>query len=114
MRAFSAALESMEKPAFSVGIIQPTPGLVDQFVNASTGEGEEGKDMRGPWNSGNGLHVVQPKAEGGTGLDTKPYDPQPGTEVTSPADSTPVGEYLNGARGKAKAKKSESKHLKAS
>src|ERR1700734_1238412 len=42
MRAFSAALVSMEKPPFSVGIIQPTPVLVDQFFNGSTGEGEDG------------------------------------------------------------------------
>jgi Mn-containing catalase len=112
MRAFSAALESMEKPPFSVGIIQPTPGLVDQFVNASTGEGEEGRDAEGPWNSGNGLHIVRPKAEGGSGLNTKPYDPQPGTEKTSPVDSTPVGEYLNGAR--AKKPKQRVQHAKAS
>jgi Mn-containing catalase len=29
MRAFTAALESMEKPQFSIGIIEPTPNLVD-------------------------------------------------------------------------------------
>jgi Mn-containing catalase len=29
MRAFTAALASMEKPQFSVGIIEPTPHLVD-------------------------------------------------------------------------------------
>src|SRR6201984_3194348 len=60
MRAFSAALESMEKPPFSIGIIQPTPGLVDQYFNGSTGEGDEGEaDHVGPWNKGNGLHIVQ-------------------------------------------------------
>src|ERR1700761_6793059 len=78
MRAFSAAIESMEKPAFSIGIIEPTPGLVGQYVNASTGSGDEGQDMEGPWNSGHGLQIVRPTAEGGTGLMTKPYDPQPG------------------------------------
>src|ERR1700748_1546412 len=51
MRAFSAALESMEKPPFSIGIIQPTPGLVDEFFNGSTGESDEGdSDHVGPWN----------------------------------------------------------------
>jgi Mn-containing catalase len=100
MRAFSAALESMEKPAFSIGIIKPTPELVDQYVNASTGEGEEGRDMEGPWNTGNGLHIVKPKAEGGRGINNQPYDPQPGTEATSAADSTPVGAYIDGARQK--------------
>ena len=56
MRAFSAALESMEKPPFSIGIIQPTPELVDQYFNGSTGESQYGEtDYRGPWNNANGL-----------------------------------------------------------
>src|SRR3984885_11885347 len=42
MRAFSAALESMDKPPFSIGTIAPTPTLVDQFFNASTGESQYG------------------------------------------------------------------------
>lgn len=42
MKAFTAALESMQKPRFMVGKIPPTPGLVDQFFNTSTGEGEDG------------------------------------------------------------------------
>jgi Mn-containing catalase len=53
MKAFAAALESMSKPAFSVGRIAPTPGLVNQYFNASTGSGDEGEmDARGPWNEG--------------------------------------------------------------
>src|SRR6201996_1346817 len=104
MRAFTAALESMEKPPFSIGIIQPTPGLVDQFFNGSTGESQYGDaDHIAPWNSGNGLETVQSEIKGGTGLDLRPYDPQPGTEVTSPTDSTPVGEYTNGVGAKQKA-----------
>jgi len=99
MRAFSAALESMQKPPFSIGTIQPTPGLVDEYFNASTGEARDGgKDTVGPWNNGNGLHTVQSEIEGGKGLHVEPYDPQPGTEKTSPVDSTPVGAYINGAR----------------
>ena len=55
MKAFSLALESMSKPAFSIGRIAPTPGLVDQFFDDSTGTGEHGEiDTRGPWNEGNG------------------------------------------------------------
>src|SRR5437660_4407277 len=55
MKAFAAALESMKKPAFSVGRISPTPQLVNQFFNDSTGVGDEGEiDARGPWNEGNG------------------------------------------------------------
>jgi Mn-containing catalase len=53
MKAFAAALESMKKPAFSIGKIAPTPGLVDQFFNDSTGTGDDGEiDTRGPWNLG--------------------------------------------------------------
>ena len=100
MRAFTAALESMEKPEFSIGIIKPTPGLVDQYFNASTGDGDEGEtDLTGPWNEGNGLHLVQSDIdvygdESGEQLNVKPYPPKPGTEETSPFDSTPVGENV--------------------
>ncbi|WP_369722243.1 DUF892 family protein [Bradyrhizobium sp. LLZ17] len=53
MKAFAAALESLAKPAFSVGRIAPTPGLVNQFFNDSTGTGDHGEiDTRGPWNEG--------------------------------------------------------------
>jgi Mn-containing catalase len=94
MRSFAAALESMEKPAYSIGTIAPTPALVDEYFNASTGEGDLGKDYVGPWNEGSGLHIVNSKREGGEGLTIKPYKPQPGTEKASPHDSTPVGANL--------------------
>jgi len=69
MKAFAAALESMKKPAFSIGKIAPTPGLVNQFFNDSTGTGEEGEiDTRGPWNEGGDWEFVTSPAllpEGG-------------------------------------------------
>ena len=53
MKAFALALESMGKPPFTIGRIAPTPGLVNQFFNDSTGSGEHGEiDARGPWNEG--------------------------------------------------------------
>jgi Mn-containing catalase len=53
MKAFTAALESLNKPRFSIGQIPPTAGLVDQFFNDSTGDGQDGEiDARGPWNQG--------------------------------------------------------------
>jgi Mn-containing catalase len=53
MKAFALALESMGKPAFSIGRIAPTPGLVSQYFNVSTGTGDQGEiDTRGPWNDG--------------------------------------------------------------
>ena len=100
MRAFTAALESMEKPQFSIGTIQPTPGLVDEFFNASTGQSQFGdKDARGPWTDSNGLHLVESEVQGGKGLSVTPYDPRPGSEKTSPVDSTPVGAYNGSSKG---------------
>jgi Mn-containing catalase len=63
MRAFTAALESMGRQPFSIGRIAPTPNLVDQFFNDSTGEGDYGEvDTRGPWNQGPGWEFVQSPA----------------------------------------------------
>jgi Mn-containing catalase len=63
MKAFTAALESMGKPRFSIGKIPPTPGLVNQFFNDSTGTGEDGEiDTRGPWNQGEDLELVEAPA----------------------------------------------------
>jgi Mn-containing catalase len=71
MKAFSAALESMEKPPFSIGFLKPTPVLVDEYFNGSTGDGYEGDtDMRGPWQSSFGLQPVESQMNGGPGLST--------------------------------------------
>jgi Mn-containing catalase len=59
MKAFTAALESMGKPAFSIGRIPPTPDLVNQYFNDSTGIGDRGEpDARGPWNEGGKWEMV--------------------------------------------------------
>ena len=59
----------MGKPPFSIGKIPPTPELVNQFFNDSTGEGDEGEiDARGPGmraatgnsSSSPALHVLKP------------------------------------------------------
>ena len=69
MKAFSAALESLERSPFSIGRLAPTPILVDQYFNGSTGDGSEGEtDMRGPWTSAHGLTMVQSELAGGKGL----------------------------------------------
>jgi Mn-containing catalase len=63
MKAFAAALESMEKPPFSVGRIAPSAGVVNQFYNDSTGTGDMGEiDTRGPWNEGGEWEFVQSPA----------------------------------------------------
>jgi Mn-containing catalase len=53
----------MGKPMFSIGRIPPTPGLVDQFFNDSTGIGDRGEpDARGPWNEGGSWELVHAPA----------------------------------------------------
>jgi Mn-containing catalase len=65
LKAFMIALESMGKPALSIGKIAPTPGIVDQYFNASTGTGDNGEpDAVGPWNEGNGFEKVDGPAFG--------------------------------------------------
>ena len=69
MKAFQAALDSLEKSPFSVGLLKPTPGIVDEYFNGSTGDGNEGdSDMRGPWSSSFGLRPVESEMNGGKGL----------------------------------------------
>jgi len=63
MKAFTAALESLGKPRFSIGKIPPTPILVDQFFNDSTGAGDDGEiDARGSWNQGGQWEFVDAPA----------------------------------------------------
>lgn len=59
MKAFTAALDSLGKGPFSIGKLPPTPGLVDEFYNDSTGEGDLGKDGLGSWIGQDGLRVVE-------------------------------------------------------
>src|SRR5688572_23516803 len=63
MKAFAAALESLQKPAFSIGEIPPTPRVVNQYFNDSTGVGDDGEaDGRGPWNEGGDWELVEAPA----------------------------------------------------
>jgi len=95
MRAFAAALETMAKPPFSIGTIAPTPGLVDEYFNDSTaaknGGGQLDGDLAGSIAQTAGLKVVESPVFGGKGMHIQPTQPKPGSEVTSKADSTPVG-----------------------
>jgi Mn-containing catalase len=62
MKAFAAALESMGEDPFTIGKLPSTPGLVDQYFDDSTGEGDAGKDFRGPWNQGGSWQFVESPA----------------------------------------------------
>src|SRR5436309_853239 len=63
MQAFMKGLESLGKNPLSVGKIPPTPGLVNQYFNDSTGQGDNGDiDARGPWNEGDDWQYVEAPA----------------------------------------------------
>src|ERR1051325_8365913 len=63
MKAFMLALESLGKDPLSIGRIPPTPGIVRQYFNDSTGQGENGdRDMRGPWNEEPNFELIEAPA----------------------------------------------------
>jgi Mn-containing catalase len=94
MRAFAAALDSLGKPRFAVGRIAPTAGLVDQFFNDSTGQGDHGEiDARGPWNEGEQWEFVEAPAfqqMRETDTDSPPIH----AESSTPADGELIQELL--------------------
>jgi Mn-containing catalase len=92
MRAFTAALESLGKPPFSIGTIAPTPKLVDQYFNDSTGEGDHGEaDSRGPWNEGKPWEYVEAPA---FQIDGETDSPSIYAESSDPEESTDLVELL--------------------
>ena len=62
MKVFMTALESLGKDPLSIGKIPPSQEYVNKYFDDSTGEGELGKDARGPWNEGNGWEFVDSPA----------------------------------------------------
>ena len=63
MKVFTAALESMGKKPFSIGSLPPTPDLVRQYFDDSTGIGDRGEpNARGPWNDADDVELVEAPA----------------------------------------------------
>jgi Mn-containing catalase len=94
MKAFAAALESMGKPRFVIGRIAPTAGLVDQFFNDSTGQGDHGEiDARGPWNEGEQWEFVEAPAFQDI-RETVTDGPPIHAESSEPADGELIQELL--------------------
>lgn len=91
MKAFSAALESMEKPPFSIGRLAATPKLVNEYFNASTGDGDEGDTdiQKAPWKTSFGLHPVESPMVGGQGLSNGSVDGVAGYEARGKQDEAP-------------------------
>ncbi len=62
LKAFSAALDSLGQDRFQIGMLPPTPGIVDDYYNDSTGSGALGNDGVGSWISLYGLKVADTPA----------------------------------------------------
>jgi Mn-containing catalase len=63
MKAFTAALESMGKKPFSIGSLPPSPDLVRQYFDDSTGIGDRGEpNALGPWNDAEDVERVEAPA----------------------------------------------------
>ncbi len=58
LKAFAAALDSLGTDRFSIGQLPPTPGIVDEYYNDSTGDGAVGNDGVGNWITMHGLKVA--------------------------------------------------------
>jgi Mn-containing catalase len=94
MKAFAAALESMGRPPFTIGRIPPTAGLVNQFFNDSTGEGDYGEiDARGPWNEGQEWEFVEAPAFQEI-KDNMPDSPAIHAESAELIDAEPIQDLL--------------------
>lgn len=88
LKAFTAALDSLEKSPFSIGFLKPSPGIVDEYFNASTGDGDENEtDMRGPWQTSFGLHAVESQMNGGQGLSVQEIKGTEGQEDRGKQDA---------------------------
>jgi Mn-containing catalase len=88
MRAFMQALDSLGKHPLSIGLIPPTPGIVDQFLNVSTGSGDNGEqDVEAPWNSAPEIEVIDSPALNGYQV----------TQATPTAGKTALGTATTGA-----------------
>ncbi|HEX4412472.1 MAG TPA: manganese catalase family protein [Lacipirellulaceae bacterium] len=62
MKAFGIALETMDKGPLEIGEMPVQQEWVNKYFNDSTGEGEMGSDLTGPWNQGNGWELVDSPA----------------------------------------------------
>lgn len=93
LRAFMQALENLGKSSLSIGAIPPTPALVNQYYNDSTGEGDNGEtDTTGPWNTEGDIEVIEsPALSGFQILSATPKT----AKTTLNGDSTPAKHKAN-------------------
>jgi Mn-containing catalase len=92
LKAFMVALAAMDKDPLTIGLIEPTPKMVDQYFNSSTGEGDTGeKDLLGPWNDNASVERVDAPAFQNF------VDPKKGTRTATPMDGPELDPPVNEA-----------------
>jgi Mn-containing catalase len=113
MKAFMTALDSMNKPPLSIGLILPTPKMVDQYFNTSTGTGDQGEaDLLAPWNDNDSVERIDAPAFqefADAQLGTRRGEPIEGPDLTSPTLSAAPPTQLEHVGEAPKRKKSTSR-----
>jgi len=115
------ALAAMEKPPLTIGLIKPSPKIVDQYFNTSTGIGDQGEqDLLAPWNDDSTVERIDAPAFqkfADPTLGTRRAEPiewpdlsSPTQEAAQPMQIEHAGEPAKGKRGGHKDKSPKEKH----
>ncbi len=80
------ALATMEKPPpLTIGLIQPSPKIVDQYFNTSTGMGDQGEqDLLAPWNDDTSVEQIDAPAFQSFARSASRHKGEPGTRSRVP------------------------------
>jgi Mn-containing catalase len=88
MKAFMTALAAMEKPPLTIGLIESSPKIVDQYFNTSTGMGDlVEQDLLAPWNDDSSVERIDAPAFqdfADPQLGTRRAGPIEGPDLSSP------------------------------
>jgi Mn-containing catalase len=113
MKAFMTALAAMDKPPLSVGLIKPSPKIVDQYFNTSTGTGDRGEeDLLAPWNEGDVERVDAPAFQelADPSLGTRKSEPIDDPDLTAPTSEAGQPAQLEDAGADAKPRSKRARH----
>jgi Mn-containing catalase len=118
MKAFMTALGAMEKPTLSIGLINPSPKIVDQYFNTSTGMGDRGEqDLLAPWNDDGSVERIDAPAFqklADPRLGTRRAEPIEGPDLSSPTQEAEQPAQLEHPPEGAKRKRAAHKEKHAS
>ena len=110
------ALAAMEKPPLTIGLIRPSPKIVDQYFNTSTGVGDQGdQDLLAPWNDDTSVERIDAPALSFADpqLGTRRAEPIEGPDLTSPTQEAAQPRQMEHAGEAAKHKRGDHKNKSA-